>query len=102
MWFKWPVHVADIGDLLLDAKAAGEEPPYMAQQREKMDAKKKRAEDDRANLDKHIDNAGGTGQATLAQVTKSWPGMTEATLKKRIKASGQWRYEKGVIFKESA
>ena len=102
LWFKWPIHIADMGDLLKDAKAAGEEPPYMAQQREKQDAKRKRAEDDMANLDKHIDNHGGSGQATLAQVTKSWPGMTEATLKRKIKASGDWRYEKGTIYKESA
>lgn len=96
VWFRHPVHIADEWGLLEDAKAAGEEPPWMAERRTKDEARKEKAKELREDLEEAITAAGGTGKATVANVAEEL-GVTDRAVRKRLAASRRWGCERGVI-----
>lgn len=49
-WFRYPIHVADIEDMLLDAKADGEEAPWTREYKERQAAKKDRKTSNKEKL----------------------------------------------------
>ena len=95
LWFRWPLHVPDDWELLKDAKASGEEPPWMAAQREKEKGAKER---DRAAIEAinvGVQAAGGTG-CTLADLCEH-VGGTERNLRRRILKSKKWTIIAGKV-----
>lgn len=96
IWFDHPIHRPNVGDLLTDAKAAGEEPPWVAAQKEKAEAKREKNEAASEALEKAIEAAGGSGVATIKGVAESL-GIDPDTVRNRIKKSTGWRYAKGLI-----
>ena len=96
VWFAHPVHVADSAELLKDAKAAGEEPPWMAERRTKDESRKQKAKELREDLDEAIEAAGGPGKATTTTVSEEL-GCTERTVRRRVANSRKYTSEHGLI-----
>jgi hypothetical protein len=96
VWFRHPVHIPDDWGLLLDAKAAGEAPPWEAERRAKEEARKSAADEKREELDAAVEAAGGASVATVAQVAAEL-GIDEDTVRRRIKSGRKYRYHKGLI-----
>lgn len=98
IWFKYPIHVPDKYDLLLDAKAAGEEPPWEASRKAKDEIKRQNAEAAKDELSQAIEAAGGSGKATLNDLAEEL-GVTAKTVRNRIEKLRLWRIENNTIFK---
>jgi hypothetical protein len=96
VWFRHPVHVADEWELLTDAKAAGEAPPWEAERRAKEEARKAVAEEKREELEAAVEAAGGVGVATVNAVAEE-VGCTAKTVRNRIERKREWKVENGVI-----
>jgi hypothetical protein len=102
-WFRFPVHIDDATtyNLLADAKAAGEEPPWMQAQRDKEKSAKERKQGKAEELDAAVMAAGGAGVSieAVAEVM----GATGRTVRNRVeggkfgKPSKKWRIEGGKI-----
>lgn len=97
IWFKYPVHIMDSHDLLTDAKAAGEEPPWEASRRAKEDVRRQNAEAAKDELEAAIEAAGGSCQATVKEVSEAL-GVTEKTVRNRIEKLRHWKVENNTIF----
>ena len=98
IWFDHPVHRVDETGLLLDAKAAGEEPPWMAQQRAKEEAQKSKAASIKQELEAAIEACGGVGEATVKEVAEELGLSLDAT-RVRIKKHSKYAYRAGLIMK---
>lgn len=98
IWFDWPIHCDDSFGLLLDAKAAGEEPPWMAQQRAKEEVQKSKAAAIREELEAAIEACGGPGEATVKAVAEEL-GLTAEAARNRIKKHSKFVYKAGLIMK---
>lgn len=98
IWFKYPIHVPDKYDLLIDAKAAGEEPPWEASRKAKDEIKRQNAEAARDDIAQAIEAAGGSGKATTQAVADEL-GVTVKTIRNRIEKLKLWRIENNTIFK---
>lgn len=98
VWFRYPIHSLDRWELLEDAKAAGEEPPWEAERREKAAQRNQERERKEEAVETAIEAAGGPGTATIRQVSESL-GMTEQWLRKQVKKMGL-DYKHGVIVEE--
>lgn len=96
IWFDWPIHHADSWALLTDAKAAGEEPPWMAQQRAKEESQKSKAQKIKTETEDAIEQCGGPGEATLADVADSI-GITSKAMRTRIEKHSKFTVVKGVV-----
>lgn len=96
LWFRHPVHVADRWELLTDAKAAGEAPPWEAQR----EAKEERAQAERRAkveaLEKAVEACGGVGHATVKDVAQS-TGWGADTVRRWTRKSGSFSIRHGVI-----
>ncbi len=97
IWFKYPIHVPDKYDLLLDAKAAGEVPPWEASRKAKDEIKRQNAEAAKDELSQAIEAAGGAGKATLTAISDEL-GVTPKTVRNRIEKLRLWRIENNTIF----
>ena len=95
-WFRHPLHEPDHWGLLTDAKAAGEEAPWVAERREREESKREKSEAIRAELQAAVEAAGGPGSATVLDVAESL-GITDEATRSRIKKSGLYWYKKGLI-----
>lgn len=95
-WFRFPIHIDDATtyQLLADAKAAGEEPPWMQAQRDKEKSSKEHKKASEDALSSAI-SAGGPG-ATCASVSLVL-GVSEKTLRRRVEKSGRWEISDGKI-----
>lgn len=98
-WFRFPIHIDDATTyhLLADAKAAGEEPPWMQAQRDREKTAKERKQSKTEELDAAITAAGGPGATTEAVATGL--GASEKTIRRRIEKSGKWSVIDGKIQK---
>jgi hypothetical protein len=95
-WFKYPIHIEDTHDLLIDAKAAGEEAPWEATRRTKEEARKDKAESAKEALEEAIEASGGAGKATVRNVSETL-GCDEDTVRNRIKKLKQFSVHRGLI-----
>lgn len=96
IWFDYPIHIEDRHELLTDAKAAGEEPPWEASRKAKEDVRRANAEAARDELDDAIEAAGGPGEATIHKVSELLV-VTKETVRNRIKKLKHWRVENNTI-----
>lgn len=94
--FRHPIHILDDGDILRDAKAQGEEAPWEAKAQAQREAKAKQTEADNKALEAAISGLGGSGKATVSQVSESL-GTCEKTVRNRIKKHGLYEINKGLI-----
>lgn len=98
IWFNWPIHHPDTWGLLIDAKAAGEEPPWMEQQRAKAEAQKSKAQEIKEELEEAIKACGGPGEATVKAVAEEL-GLSDDATRNRIKKHPKYAYKSGLIVK---
>lgn len=96
VWFRHPVHTADTWDLLTDAKAAGEEPPWEAERRAKEDRKQAEETAKIEALSTAVEACGGVGKALISDVAESL-GWNDDTVRKWIKRGDKYRFRKGAI-----
>jgi len=96
IWFRHPVHVADEWELLADAKADGEEPPWEAERAAKQE--RRQAEEDRKQeaLHEAIEADGGPSRATVSGVAQL-TGWNDDTVRKRLKHDDKYGYRRGLI-----
>jgi RecA-family ATPase len=95
-WFRYPIHIEDTHDLLIDAKAAGEEAPWEADRRNKEDARKSKADAIVTEMEEAISASGGPGKATIRNVSEAI-GKDEDTVRNRLKKMRQYRIHRGLI-----
>ena len=102
VFFRWPCHVEDQWQLLADAKAAGEEAPWMAAQREKEKGAKERKSAKSEALDAAISASGGPG-CNIEAVAEHL-GLAEQSTRFRINGrkdgvghSNKWIVEDGRV-----
>ena len=95
-WFDHPVHKPDIWGLLEDAKADGEEAPWVAQQRVKDGARKEKAQAQREELEEAVRACGGAGKAKVEAVAEA-VGISDRALRKRLQKSKDLECREGVI-----
>jgi hypothetical protein len=96
IWFRHPVHVADEWELLTDAKADGEEPPWEAERAAKQE--RRQAEEDRKQeaLHEAIEADGGAGKSTVEGVARL-TGWNGDTVRKRLKKDDKYGFRRGLI-----
>lgn len=103
IWFRYPVHRPDPWGLLADAKAAGEEPPWVEAQRAKDEARKRRQEskkdDERDALLAAVQECGGAGEALVSEVAEAL-GLSSKTVERRLEKYTAFRKHKGLILDE--
>ena len=97
MWFRFPLHVEDRWQLLADAKAAGEEPPWMAAQREKEKSAKEHKNARDESFEAAIMAAGGSGSALHAVGELMTPQANPRTVRRRVDKSKKWIIMDGKI-----
>jgi DNA-binding NtrC family response regulator len=90
------VHIPDSWGLLLDAKAAGEAPPWETERAAKEEARKAAAETRREELEAAIEAAGGVGEATVKAVAEGL-GVETDTIRNRLKTHRKYMYRNGLI-----
>jgi RecA-family ATPase len=96
IWFDYPTHKADHWNLLADAKATGEEPPWKAQQNAKDQAAKEKAQTMRLETEAAIEACGGAGQATVKAVSEEL-GMSVQATRTRIDKYTKMKRHDGLI-----
>jgi RecA-family ATPase len=96
VWFRHPVHIPDEWGLLLDAKAAGEAPPWEAERQAKEESRKAAADSRREELETAIKAAGGVGEATVKAVAEGL-GVDVDTVRNRLKGHREYTYRNGLI-----
>jgi len=96
VWFDYPIHRPDTDDLLVDAKAEGEEPPWAEKQRNKDAQRKEKAEALTGEINEAVKAAGGLGLATVRSIAESL-GLNDDTVRKRLTKHPQYRYHNGMI-----
>ncbi len=101
IWFDYPTHKADHWNLLADAKAAGEEPPWKAQQTAKDQAAKEKAQTMRLETEAAIEACGGAGQATLVAVAEDL-GISPKATRTRIEKHTKLKVVGGIILAKKA
>ncbi|HBA83921.1 MAG TPA: DNA primase [Verrucomicrobia bacterium] len=99
-WFNYPVHHPDPWGLLDDAKAAGEDPPWMANQKEKAEAKKERNDMEQEELEKAILEHGGAGSATVQEIAEALC-VIDDTVRSRLKKNQKYGYKSGLVIEKS-
>lgn len=96
IWFRYPVHRPDEWGLLKDAKAEGEEPPWMADRRLREEVRREKSTVLKMELDVAIEEAGGPGKAKVADVAEML-GIGDEGVRKRLRDGRQFRSENGII-----
>lgn len=96
VWFDFPVHRPDEWDLLTDAKAAGEEPAWKADRKQRDEAVKEKADALRNETVAAVEACGGVGEATVEDVAQEL-GITERACRTRLTKSGKYRYADGIV-----
>lgn len=96
IWFEYPRHYRDPWDLLTDAKAAGEEAPWEAEQAAKKERREQEEAAKKESLDDAIKAAGGTGKATISRV-KELLGKTDDTVRDWVRRAGIYKVQRGLI-----
>jgi RecA-family ATPase len=99
-WFKYPIHIEDTHDLLIDAKAAGEEAPWEASRKAKEEIRRANAESAKGDLSEAIEECGGSCRAKITDVAEAL-GVTEKTVRNRIEKLKCWKIENNTIFARS-
>lgn len=99
IWFKYPIHVPDSQGLLIDAKAAGEEPPWEASRKAKDEIKRQNAQAAKEALTHAIESAGGYGKATIKSILEFGDYSCEKTLRRHVEKTKGLYIENGIIFK---
>lgn len=96
LWFDFPVHKTDFSGVLTDASAQGDVPTWatMTEKRKKM--AKKNAEDTREKFENAVNNADFGGAPTVA-VLADYLGVSEKTVRRRVKQFGYCISEGQVI-----
>ena len=96
MFFRYPAHVADDGSLLADAKADGEEAPWVAQRRERMKAKGSRQQERKSSLETAITACALDGTVTV-EALAAFMGASEKTVRRRIEEHGLFEVKEGKV-----
>lgn len=101
VWFKYPIHPLDTEGLLQDAKAEGEEPPWMQQQRSKAKIVKERANQKEADILQAIESAGGVGKAEVDVIAERL-GVTGKTVRSRVEKLTLYIVKNGIVTEKGA
>jgi regulatory protein RepA len=100
-WFDYPIHIEDRWELLKDAKAEGEEPPWAENQRSKDALNKERQKENNEATVRAIESCGGAGKATINDVAEVL-FLTPQQTRTRIKWLKGFVTEKSVILTRKA
>jgi len=96
IFFQYPIHKLDDEDFLKNAKAAGEDPPWMKVQRKRKEYKEAHEKELHSELATAIKECGGPGEATIKDVSEC-VGVGEQATRNRVKKHPSFTYKKGVI-----
>ena len=99
-WFDWPIHRHDDGDLLKDAKAAGEDPPWKADQKAKEDAKKSRKEDGNRAITTAVNACSDGENPPSVEDLASYLGSSERTVRRRLESHPEYTHKAGLVIKK--
>jgi DNA-binding NtrC family response regulator len=80
----------------MDAKAAGEAPPWETERQAKEEARKAVADEKREELEAAIKAAGGVGEATVKAVAEGL-GVETDTIRNRLKSHRKYTYRNGLV-----
>ena len=86
-------------DLLKDAKAEGEEPPWMKNKRRKSQSKQERKEDRKAAFETAYDSSSMDNFPTVKEMAE-YMGISEITVRNRAKEF-DYRVKNGLVFKSA-
>lgn len=95
-FFDFPLHYIDDGELLKDAKAAGEEPAWTSKKKKQQQFIKERKESNKLELETAFDACNVNGTVTIKELSE-YMGKTERTVRNRIKSHTSFTYRKGEI-----
>jgi len=96
-FFDFPLHILDNNNLLIDAKAEGEEPPWMKDKKAKKKFNQKEKKEDLEVAFESCEKKGDITLESMAQVL----GCSERTARRRITSSPLFKIRSGLIFKDS-
>ena len=96
-WFRWPIHVPDTLDLLKDAKAAGEEPPWMDASRKKEEYKNQRKEEEAEKLEGLDEAVKAKGVGCTLKDLSDVLGVGERSVRRYLSKSDDWKVVKGCV-----
>jgi RecA-family ATPase len=86
IFFRWPLHVEDSWGLLADAKADGEEPPWMAAAKEKQRSVAERRKEKAGAIEAAFAACSIDGNPAVAELAE-YLGCTEKTVRNQVRAS---------------
>jgi glycerophosphoryl diester phosphodiesterase len=98
IWFDWPIHPIDDTGILQDAKAEGEEPPWMADQEARDEARRKKAAEAGQAITEAVEVLGGPGKpACSVQGVADHLGCDVDTVRNRLKKHPMYGFKRGMI-----
>lgn len=98
-FYRYPLHVADLHGLLTDAKADGEEPPWMANKKDKKQAAVDRKKEQKEALENAFEACGIDDEITVEMLAE-YMAVTPRTIRNRITSHPDFRLVNGNVERE--
>lgn len=102
LWFDYPAHHADYSGVLKDVDPEGEKPFWQ----KGTENRKKNAKSKREKINSELEIAYASlsinGDVTIKDLAEYWDGMSEKGVKDRVKKSGRFYYENGIVHEKEA
>lgn len=98
LWFDYPVHYVDDVGSLKDVEAEGEQPPWQKNLRKKKKPEE-RKKDRKESLETAYEACGFDGKVTVKAMAE-YMGITEKTVRNRIKEHGDFWIDEGEVGKK--
>lgn len=100
VWFDYPIHRIDSVGSLKDIETDSEKPPWQRASEKRKKSAKSAREEINSSLEIAYASLSVDGQVTLKALAEYWNGMTEKGVKDRIKKSGKFYYENGIVYEK--
>lgn len=100
LWFDYPVHIADESGALKDIQPEDERPPWQKGAAKNKKSAKDRKAERKAALEEAIEGSNFGEMPTVKDVAE-YLGVSERTVRDRIKEHGGYDFEDGNICKKS-
>ncbi|MCK9327622.1 MAG: HTH domain-containing protein, partial [Bacteroidales bacterium] len=98
LWFTYPTHQVDEDGLLKDQESEGDKAPWQRAM-EKRKPKAVKAKDRKISLENAIDNS-NFGEPVTVQTLAEYMGVTEKTVRNRVKEHGGFAIDNNIIVRE--
>jgi hypothetical protein len=98
LWFDYPTHQVDTKDILKEVESEGEKPPWQRAM-DKRKPKAVKAKDRKISLENAIDNS-NFGEPVTVQTLAEYMGVTEKTVRNRVKEHGGFAIDNNIIVRE--